>query len=171
MRSPNKYCQNCYPVAKLFLAICDPMGCSKSGFPVHHQLPEPAQTHVHRVNDAIQPSHPLSPFLFLPSIFPSLKVFSSESALRNQVAKVLELRLQHQCFQWVFRVKYCQNGQNQSVGRESRGDCSWLFHLLVAAITVIYGFVFLLHFVLCISFECLVGMHLTACRTHWDNLE
>ena len=98
-RSPNKYCQNCYPVAKLFLAICDPMGCSKSGFPVHHQLPEPAQTHVHRVNDAIQPSHPLSPFLFLPSIFPSLKVFSSESALRNQVAKVLELRLQHQCFQ------------------------------------------------------------------------
>ena len=39
---------------------CDPMDCSTPGFPVHHQLPELAQTHVHRVGDAIQPSHPLS---------------------------------------------------------------------------------------------------------------
>ena len=39
-----------------------PMDCSMSGFPVHYQLPEPTQTHVHRVNDAIQPSYPLSSF-------------------------------------------------------------------------------------------------------------
>ena len=40
--------------------LCDPMDCSTPGFPVHHHLPELAQTHVHRVSDAIQPSHPLS---------------------------------------------------------------------------------------------------------------
>ena len=43
-----------------FNTLCDPMDCSTSGFLVHHQLPELAQTHVHRVGDAIQPSHPLS---------------------------------------------------------------------------------------------------------------
>ena len=53
------------------------MDCSTSGFPVHHQLPELAQTHVHRVGDTIQPSHPL-----LPPIFPSIRVFSNESVLR-----------------------------------------------------------------------------------------
>jgi len=51
------------------------------GFPVHHQLPGLAQTHVHRVSDAIQPSHPLSSLLLLPSIFPSIRVFSNESIL------------------------------------------------------------------------------------------
>ena len=50
------------------------------GLPVHHQLPELAQTHVHRVGDAIQPSHPLS-LLLLPSVFPSIRVFSNESVL------------------------------------------------------------------------------------------
>ena len=48
------------PVAQLCPTLCDPMGCSTPGLPVHHQLPECAQTHVHRVGDAIQPSHPLS---------------------------------------------------------------------------------------------------------------
>ena len=47
-------------VAQLCLTLCDPLDCSTPGFPVHHQLPELAQTHVHRVSDAIQPSHPLS---------------------------------------------------------------------------------------------------------------
>ena len=47
-------------VAKLCLTVCSPMDCSTPGFPVHHQLPELAQTHVHRVGDTIQPSHPLS---------------------------------------------------------------------------------------------------------------
>ena len=48
-------------VAQSCLILCDPMDCSTPGFPVHHQLPELAQTHVHRVSDAIQPAHPLLP--------------------------------------------------------------------------------------------------------------
>ena len=55
--------------------LCDPMDCSTWGFPVHHQLPELIQTHVHWVSDANQPSHPL------PTIFPSTRVFSNESVL------------------------------------------------------------------------------------------
>ena len=51
------------------------------GFPVHHQLPEFTQTHVHSVSDAIQPSHPLSPLLLRPSIFPNIRVFSNDSVL------------------------------------------------------------------------------------------
>ena len=47
-------------VAKLCPTLCDPMNCSTQGLPVHHQLPEFTQTHVHLVGDAIQPSHPLS---------------------------------------------------------------------------------------------------------------
>ena len=47
-------------IAQLCLTLCDPMDCSTPGFPVHYQLPELAQTHVYRVGDAIQPSHPLS---------------------------------------------------------------------------------------------------------------
>jgi len=62
--------------------LCDPMDCSMPGLPVHHQLPELTQIHVHGVGDAIQPSHPLSFLLPPPSIFPSIRVFSNESALR-----------------------------------------------------------------------------------------
>ena len=63
-------------------ALCDPMNCSTPGLPVHHKLPEPTQTHVHWVGDAIQPSHLLSsPSPPAPSIFPSIRVFSNESAL------------------------------------------------------------------------------------------
>ena len=58
-----------------------PMDWSTPSFPVHLHPPEIAQTHVHWVSDAIQPSHPLSPLLFLPSILPSIRVFSNESAL------------------------------------------------------------------------------------------
>ena len=60
------------------------MDCSTPGFPVLHHLPELAQTHVQWDSDAIQPSHPLflrCPLLLLPSIFPSITVFSNESAL------------------------------------------------------------------------------------------
>ena len=61
--------------------LCDPMDCSTPGLPVHHQLPELTQTHVHQVGDAIQPSHPLPSPSFPPSIFPSIKVFFNESVL------------------------------------------------------------------------------------------
>ena len=58
-----------------------PMDCNAPGFPVHHQLPELAQIHVHQVGDAIQPSQSCHPLLFLLSIFPSTRVFSNESIL------------------------------------------------------------------------------------------
>ena len=54
---------------------CDPMNGSTPGLPVHHQLLEFTQTHIHRVGDAIQPPHPLSYLLLLPSIFPRIRVF------------------------------------------------------------------------------------------------
>ena len=69
------------------LTLCLPMDCSKPRFPVHHQLPEVAQTHVHWVGDAIQPSHPLSHLLLLPSIFPSIGVFSNELVLHIRWSK------------------------------------------------------------------------------------
>ena len=72
------------------------MDCSTSGFPVHHQLLELTQTHVHQVGDAIQPSHPLlspSPPAF--SLAQHQGLFQWVSSL-HQVAKVLELQLQHQ---------------------------------------------------------------------------
>ena len=58
------------------------MNCSTPGLPVHHQLPESTQTHVYWVGDAIQPSHPLSPSSSSAINFPSISVFSNESALR-----------------------------------------------------------------------------------------
>ena len=69
-------------VAQSWLTLCDPMDRSTPGLPVHHHLPELAQTHVHRVTDAIQPSHPLSSLPLPPSIFPSIRVFCNESVLR-----------------------------------------------------------------------------------------
>ena len=75
-----------------------PHGCSTPGFPLHHQLPELTQTHVHWVSNAIQPSHPLSspsPPIFNLSQHQSL--FQWVSSL-HQVAKVLEFQLQHQSF-------------------------------------------------------------------------
>ena len=64
-------------VAQSCLTPCDPMNCSTPGLPVHHQLPEFTQTHVHRVGDAIRPSHLIicHPLLLLPSIPPSIRAF------------------------------------------------------------------------------------------------
>ena len=62
--------------------LCDPMNHSTPGLPVHHQLPEFTQTHVHRVSDAIQPSHPLLSSSPLPPIPPRIRVFFNESSLR-----------------------------------------------------------------------------------------
>ena len=62
--------------------LFNPMGSSMPGFPVLHHLLELAQTHIHQVGDGIQPSNPCRPLLLLPSIFPTVRVFSSESALR-----------------------------------------------------------------------------------------
>ena len=93
-------------VAQPCPTLCNPMDCSTPGFPVHHQLPKLAQTHVHWVSDVIQPSHPLSstsPLAFSLSQHQSL--FQWVSSL-HQVAKVLEFELQHQSFQWIFRTDF-----------------------------------------------------------------
>ena len=74
-------------VTQSCLTLCHPMNRSTPGLPVHHQLPEFTQTHVHRVSDAIQPSHPLSSLLLLSPIPPSIRVFSNESTLRMRWPK------------------------------------------------------------------------------------
>ena len=89
-------------VSQSCLNLCDPMNRSTPG--LHHQPPEPNQTHVHWVSDAIQPPHPLSspsPLAFNLSEHQGL--FQWVSSL-HQVAKVLELQLQYQSFQWIFRT-------------------------------------------------------------------
>ena len=63
-------------VAQLCPTLCDPMNCSTPGLPVHHQLPEFTQTQVHRVGDAIQPSHPVIPFSSWPQSLPASESFS-----------------------------------------------------------------------------------------------
>ena len=62
-------------VTQSCLTLCDPMNCSKPGLPVHHQLPDSTQTHVHRDVDGIQPSHPVVPFSSCPQYFPALGSF------------------------------------------------------------------------------------------------
>ena len=96
-------------VAQSCLTLCNSTDCSMPGFTVHHPLPELTQTHVHQVSDAIQPSHPLlspSPPAFNLSQHQGLFQRVSSS---HQVAKVLELQVQHQSFQWIFRTDL-QNG-------------------------------------------------------------
>ena len=101
-------------VTQLCPTLCDPIDCSTPGFPVHHQLPELAQTHVYRVGDAIQPSHPLSSPP--PSFNVSIRVFScwvknGWVSSSYQVAKVLELQLQYQSCQQIFRTDFLQDWQ------------------------------------------------------------
>ena len=93
-------------VSQLCPTLCNPMDCSRPGLPVHHQFPELAQTHVHGVGDDIQPSHPLSspssPSFNLPQ---HQGLFQWVSSL-HQVAQGLELQLQPQSFQWIFRTDF-----------------------------------------------------------------
>ena len=86
------------------VSLCDPMNRNTPGLPVHHQLPESTQTHVHCVGDAIQPSHPLSS----PSS-PAFNLSEHQGLFKwvsspHQVAKVLEFQLQHQPLQWTSRT-------------------------------------------------------------------
>ena len=76
---PEVYCY--FSATQLSLTLWDTMACNTPGLSVPHHLPEFAQVHVHRIIDAIQPSHPLSSLLFPPSIFPRIRVFSIESVL------------------------------------------------------------------------------------------
>ena len=93
-------------VAQLCPTLCDPMNRSTPGLPVHHQLLAFTQIHVHWIGDAIQPSHPLL------SLSPPAFNFSQHQCLfqwvssSHQVAKVLKFQLQHQSFQWIFRIDF-----------------------------------------------------------------
>ena len=92
----------CCLIVKWCPTLCDPMDCSTQGCPVLHQLLE----HAHCVDDAIQPSHPLSSFSPLalnPSQHQSLFQWVGSS---HQVAKVVKLQLQQLSFQWIFRVDF-----------------------------------------------------------------
>ena len=85
------------------------LDCRMTGLPVHYQLPDFTQTHVHWIRDAIQPSNPLSSPFLLPSIFPSIRVFQM-SQLFASGAKVLELQLQQPSFQWTLRTDLLSDG-------------------------------------------------------------
>ena len=93
-------------VTQLCMTLCDPMDSSTPGFHVHCQLLGSTQTHIHWVSDAIQLSPPLlspSPPAFNLSQHQGL--FKWDSSM-HQVLKVLELQLQHQSFQWIFRTDF-----------------------------------------------------------------
>ena len=95
--------------------LCNPIDCSMPGLPVHHQLPELTQTHVHWVGDAIQSSHPLSS----PSP-PTLNLSQHQCLFQwvnssHEVVKVLELQLQHHSFQRNPRADPLQNGLDLAV--------------------------------------------------------
>ena len=97
---------NACSFAKSCLTLCNSMDCIIPGFPVHHHLLEFAQIHVHWVGDAIQTSHSL-----LPSSPPALWLSQHQALFQwvgflHQVAKGLELQLQHQSSQWIFRVDW-----------------------------------------------------------------
>ena len=96
--------QWCHPT------LCDPMNRSTPALPVHHKLSEFTQTHVHRVSDAIQPSHPLSsPFPPAPNPSPHQTLFQWVNS-SHKMAKVLEFQLQHHSHQRNPRADFFQNG-------------------------------------------------------------
>ena len=108
-------------VAQWCPTLCDPMDHSMPGLPVHHQLLESTQTHVHWVSDAIQPSHLLSS--------PSLPTFNLSQhqglfkwvSSSHQVAKVLESQLQHQSFQWKLSQDWSPLGWTGWISWQSKG--------------------------------------------------
>ena len=90
--------------------LCNSLNCSMTGLSTHHQLPEFTQTHVHRVRDAILPSHPLSsPSPPVPNPSQHQGFFKRVNS-SHEVAKVLEFPLQHLSFQWTARTDLFQNG-------------------------------------------------------------
>ena len=97
-------------VIQLCPSLCNPMNRSTPGLPVHQHLPEFTQTHVHRVSDAIQPSHPLSsPSPPAPNLSQHQSLFQWVNS-SHEVAKVLEFQLQHHSLQRNPRVDVLQDG-------------------------------------------------------------
>ena len=123
------------------LILCNLVNHSTPGLPVHHQLLEPAQTYVHWVGDAIQPSHPLS------SRSPSAFNFAQHKGLcqwvssSHQMTNVLGFQLQHQSFPWIFRTDFLsdwlgwspcspRDSQESSPTSQFKSINSWALSLL-----------------------------------------
>ena len=97
-------------IAQSCKTLCNPLDCTTPGCPVHHQLLELTQPHVHRVGDVIQLFHPLSsPFPPAFNLYQHQDLFQWVSSL-HQVAKGLEFQLQHPSFQWTFRTDFLYEG-------------------------------------------------------------
>ena len=120
------------------------MDCSSAGLPVYHQLLELAQTHVHRVGDAIQPSHPLSsPSLPAFSLYQHQGLFQWVSS-SHQVSKGLEFQVQHQSFWWIllglisFRMDWLDllavQGTLKSLLQQHSWKASILLHSATASV-------------------------------------
>ena len=131
------------------------MNCNTPGLPVRHQLPESTQTQVHWVGDAIQSSHPLlspSPPALTLSQHQGLFKWVSSS---QQVAKVLELQLQHQSFQWTPRTELLQDGLVGSPCSPRDSQESSLTPQLKSINSSVLGFLY--------------SPTLTSIRDHWKN--
>ena len=106
--------------------LCDPMNCSTPGFPVFHSLLELAQTHVHWIADAIQPSHPLSSPS--PPAFPSIRVFSNELVLCVKWPKKAECQridaFELCCWRRLLRVPWTARRSHQSLLKEINPEYS-----------------------------------------------
>ena len=147
------------------------MNHSTPGLPVHHQLPESTQTHVHWVGDAIQPSHPLSS----PSP-PALNLSQHQGLFQwvsssHQVARVLEFQLQHQSFQWTPRTGLAVQGTLKSLlqhhsSKASILRCSAFFIVQLSHPYVITTFVYMYmhtHTQLCCTPEINTTLYISLC--------
>ena len=94
-----------FSVPKLCLVLCDPLNWSTPGFPVHHHLPELAQTHVHWVSDAIQPSHHVAPFSSCPQSFPASGSFPMSRVFASG-GQNIEALVSASSFKWIFRADF-----------------------------------------------------------------
>ena len=97
---------SCCSVTQSWQTLWDPVDCSMPGCPVPHHLLKFSQVHIHCISDPTQPSHPL-----MPSPLSALNLSQHQGLFQwvgclHQVTKILELQLQHQSFQWVFRVYF-----------------------------------------------------------------
>ena len=99
-------CGCCCSVTQSCLSLCDPRDCSMPDFSAHHHLPEPIQTCVHWVGDVIKPLCPQTS-----SFPPAFNLSQHQEILQwvgssHEVVKALEFQLQHQSFQWIFRIDF-----------------------------------------------------------------
>ena len=161
-------------VTQLCPTLCDCINCSMPGFPVHHQLPKLAQTHVHWFGEAIQPSHPLlspSPPAF--NLAQHQGLFQWVSSL-HQVAKVMEL--QQQSFQWIFRTDFfydwlvwspCspRNSQKASPTPQFKNiNSSVLSFLYCPVLTSIHDYCNNHSYTYCLLYSLILKKHKVSCR-------